>query len=69
VLRKPTDKRLQQSQGARGLLLAEPGDQLLQLLLGCHNVILAAHAHEQSAGVNQNRVLGTASEEVALYEG
>ena len=39
--RSPTARKfagqwLKQPQGTRGLLLAEPGDKLLQLLPGCH---------------------------------
>ena len=33
---KLADEWLKQPEGARRLLLAEPGDKLLQLLLGCH---------------------------------
>ena len=33
---KLADEWLKQPEGARSLLLAEPGDKLLQLLLGCH---------------------------------
>ncbi len=33
---KLADEWLKQPESARRLLLAEPGDKLLQLLLGCH---------------------------------
>ena len=36
AIRELASKRLKQPQGTRSLLLAEPGDKLLQLLLGCH---------------------------------
>ncbi len=36
AVREFASKRLKQPQGAQSLLLAEPGDKLLQLLLGCH---------------------------------
>jgi hypothetical protein len=40
AVRKLTSKWLKQPQGTRSLLLAEPGDKLLQLLLGCHRFSL-----------------------------
>jgi hypothetical protein len=42
MIREFASKRLKQPQGTRGLLLAEPGDKLLQLLLGGHMSSLRA---------------------------
>ena len=44
AIRELAGKRLKQPQGARSLLLAETGDKLLQLLLGCHKSSLRGSA-------------------------
>jgi hypothetical protein len=44
AIRNFAGKRLKQPQGARCLLLAETGDKLLQLLLGCHKSSLRGSA-------------------------
>jgi hypothetical protein len=44
AIRELAGQRLKQPQGARRLLLAEPGDKLLQLLLGGHKSSLRGAA-------------------------
>jgi hypothetical protein len=48
-------KWLQQAKGARGLFLAESGDELLKALLRCHMTMIARHAGRPGLGTALTR--------------